>query len=115
MGKKINIMAQHLHYAESGAYTGNFSYKQALDCGIKTSIIGHSETREQMNVSNEQINKTIKVMLKNSMKPIFCIGETSQQYESKQTAEVIEQQIKAGFKDIDINRALNIVIAYEPI
>lgn len=44
-GSKIEVIAQNMHFAESGAYTGEISGDMLLNIGIDTCIIGHSERR----------------------------------------------------------------------
>ncbi len=43
------------------------------------------------------------------------MGETLQQYEANQTADVVARQIRLGLAGLDSNFAPRLVIAYEPI
>ena len=45
----------------------------------------------------------------------MCVGETLQQYESNQTAEVVARQIRLGLAGVDPAFASRIVLAYEPV
>ena len=47
------------------------------DCGINYSIIGHSESREFLNETNEDIFDKYNQLIKHSIKPIICVGESS--------------------------------------
>ena len=111
----VVVVAQHVHYEKSGAFTGNVSYDQIHEYNINYSLIGHSETRSMMNVTEGQINKTIKVMLENQMVPVLCIGETLEQYEAKQTGKTISLQIMNALKGVSSENAKKVIIAYEPI
>ena len=45
----IKIGAQNMHFAESGAYTGEVSGKMLKSIGVEYVIIGHSERRQYFN------------------------------------------------------------------
>ncbi|MBM4171850.1 MAG: triose-phosphate isomerase [Ignavibacteria bacterium] len=107
--------AQNLHFAESGAYTGEISAEMLKNVGCEYVIIGHSERRTLFNESDELINKKLISALANNLFPIFCIGETLEQREKGITFRVIENQIKLGLKDIDSKEIKNCIIAYEPV
>ena len=49
------------------------------------------------------------------MTPIYCCGETLEQFEKGLTKEVIKEQINVGLADLDKEHVKNMVIAYEPI
>jgi len=73
----IHLCAQNLHWDEKGAYTGEVSAGMLVDVGCRYVIIGHSERRALFNESDGDINRKIKIALKFNLRPIFCIGETS--------------------------------------
>lgn len=115
-GEEVEILAQDAHFKKEGAFTGNISYSQLLDCGIKGAIIGHSERRQMFNDTDEVINQKTKVMLENNMKVILCIGETAQEYDEGKSFEVIWNQTKKALKGVTDKKLLkNLVIAYEPV
>lgn len=111
----IYLSAQNLHWDEKGAYTGEVSAGMLVDVGCKYVIIGHSERRVFFNESDGDINRKIKIALKFNLRPIFCIGETSDERESGKTFAVIKKQIKEGLIDLASDDIRQIIIAYEPI
>lgn len=111
----IYLSAQNLHWDEKGAYTGEVSAGMLVDVGCKYVIIGHSERRAFFNESDGDINRKIKIALKFNLRPIFCIGETSDERESGKTFAVIKKQIKEGLIDLASDDIRQIIIAYEPI
>ncbi|KFB07566.1 triose-phosphate isomerase [Malacoplasma iowae] len=113
--KKMHIYAQDAHYKNEGAFTGNISYTQLIDCNIEGSIIGHSERREMFNDTDETINLKTKTLLENDLTVILCVGESLQTYEKKKSVEFVLDQIKKDLKDIDKNLLKKLIIAYEPI
>ena len=113
-GTGIGLGAQNLHWAESGAYTGEISPQMVREfCSYV--ILGHSERRAYFGETDETVNKKLKAALALGLVPIVCIGETLQQYESGKTDAVITRQILEGFKEIEPASASLIVVAYEPV
>ena len=113
--KNVNIIAQDAHFKKEGAFTGNISYSQLLDCGINGSIIGHSERRQMFNETDETVNLKIKALLENKMLAVLCIGETIEEYESKKSFDVIWNQTKKALNNVTEDELANLVIAYEPV
>ncbi|MFV0425173.1 MAG: triose-phosphate isomerase [Bacilli bacterium] len=109
----LNIGAQNMHYESSGAYTGEISGEMLVDIGIKYVIIGHSERRQYFNETDETVNLKVKKALHLGLTPIVCCGETLEQYEGKQTKEIVSHQMKEAFKGVDSLE--NVIVAYEPI
>ena len=81
-GTNIKIGAQNMHFAESGAYTGEVSGKMLKSIGVEYVIIGHSERREYFAETDETVNKKIKAAFENELKPIVCVGEKLEQREA---------------------------------
>jgi len=113
-GTGIGLGAQNLHWEEKGAFTGEVAPNMIKEfCGYV--IIGHSERRTYFGETDETVNRKLRAALKVDLIPIVCVGETLDQYESGQTAEVVRRQIKVGFADIDSAFGSRIVVAYEPV
>ncbi len=114
-GSPILISAQNVFWAEWGAYTGEISPPMLLDAGCYFSIVGHSERRQYFGETDESINKKILALLKIGLVPIFCVGETLPEREAGKAFSIVEKQIRAGLAGIKINKAHELVIAYEPV
>ena len=112
---KISVGAQNAHQAESGAYTGEVSAKMIHSTGAEYVILGHSERRQYFGETNELLAKKTDTALKNSLKPIFCIGETLQEREANQHFNVIKTQLAEGIFHLDATQFSNLVLAYEPV
>lgn len=112
-GSKIKLGAQNVHWAESGAYTGEISCAQLKEYGVKYAIIGHSERRQYFGETDEGVNKRALAALANDITPIICVGETLEEREGDETEAVLSRQLTEGLKGIeDITK---VVIAYEPV
>jgi triosephosphate isomerase len=112
---KVSIGAQNAHQAESGAYTGEISAKMIRSTGAEYVILGHSERRQYFGETNELLAKKTDTALKNSLIPIFCIGETLQQRESEKHFDVIKTQLQEGVFHLDAEQFGKLVLAYEPV
>ena len=77
--------------------------------GCKYVLVGHSEIRN--NETDEMINIKIKIILKNNLIPILCIGESLEAYNQKQTKEILKKQIQNALKDTNEK----VIISYEPV
>ena len=111
----IKIGAQNMHFAESGAYTGEVSGKMLKAINVEYVIIGHSERRQYFNETDETVNKKVKAAFKNGLKPIVCVGETLEQREAGKVEEIITNQTKLALDGLTNEQVENTIIAYEPI
>ena len=109
----ISLGAQNMYQELKGAFTGEISPLMLKEVGCKYVIIGHSERRQLFKETNELVNQKIKLALEHDLKPILCIGETSEQREKNVTKNVIGDQLKNGLKGVEDLK--DVVIAYEPI
>ena len=111
----IKIGAQNMHFAESGAYTGEISAQMLKSINVEYVIIGHSERRQYFNETDETVNKKIKAAFANGLKPIVCVGETLEQREAGTTIDIITNQTKLALESLTDEQVANTIIAYEPI
>ena len=113
-GSGIGLGAQNLHWADSGAYTGEVSAPM-LKGLCQYVVIGHSERRQYFGETDESVNKKTKAALTHGLTPIVCVGETLAQYEAGETGAVVSGQVRAGYAGIEAADVLKTVIAYEPV
>lgn len=111
----VVLAAQNLFWENEGAYTGEISAGMILSAGCTAVIIGHSERRQFFGESDESVNKKIKAAIKAKLIPIFCVGETEKERESKDTFSVLDKQMKKGLQDFSSDDLETLVIAYEPV
>ncbi len=113
-GSDLGLGAQNMYWEEKGAYTGEISPLMVKEL-CQYAILGHSERRAYFGETDETVNRKIRAAQKYDLTPIFCVGETLEQYEARQTADVVSRQIKRGLADIDAAFAPRVVVAYEPV
>lgn len=113
--KRMIVAAQNVHFMDHGAYTGEVSIPMLKEYGIDWVIIGHSERRAYDNETNQKCHDKIKVLLENEMVPVYCVGETLDEFEKGDTKKVVSTQIKEGLKEFAPEQVRKLVVAYEPV
>lgn len=114
-GTNIAVGAQNVHWAESGAFTGEISVAMLKEIGVEYVVIGHSERRQYFGETDETVLKRTLAALGGGLKPIVCVGETLAERESGKTRDVLARQISEGLKDVSAADIGSVVIAYEPV
>jgi len=114
-GSKIEVIAQNMHFAESGAYTGEISADMLLNIGINTVILGHSERRAYFGETDEILEKKVKAALAHEMTVMFCFGEELEDRKSGNHFKVVESQLKNALFGLDASAWSSIILAYEPV
>ena len=113
--KEMIVAAQNVHFNDHGAFTGEVSIPMLKEFGIDWVLIGHSERRTYDNETNEKCNAKIKALIANNMVPVYCVGETLEQFEANQTKAVVGEQVRVGLKELTAEDVKNLVVAYEPV
>ena len=114
-GSSIKVAAQNMHFAESGAYTGEVSAAMLKSIGVETVILGHSERRAYFNESDDLLAKKVDTALAYEMRVIFCFGEELKDRKSGNENSVVESQIKKALFHLPEAAWSQIVLAYEPV
>ena len=107
--------AQHCHFEEKGAYTGEVSPVFLAKLGVQYVIAGHSERRELFGETDEIVNKKVAAIQQHGMTPIFCCGETLEEREAGETEAKVLGQVRSGLEGRKPEQVAALVIAYEPI
>jgi len=110
----INVSAQNMHQAESGAYTGEISADMLKSIGINTVILGHSERRAIFHETDALIASKVNTALQHDMTVIFCFGEELKDRQSKNHFNIVENQLKDGLFHLEGKDWEKVVLAYDP-
>lgn len=115
METNIKLGAQDCFWEKEGAFTGEISAGMLKNVGCEYCIIGHSERRQFFGETNETVNKKLKSLLKENLKPIVCVGEKLEERKSGRTFDVIKDHVVNSLAGISKEEMLKTVIAYEPV
>lgn len=113
-GTAVTVGAQNIHWADSGAFTGEVSGPM-LKGMISHVIIGHSERRQYFGETDETVNKRTQAAFKHGLTPIVCVGESLEQNQAGITESFVGGQVRAALAGLSAEQVQTLVIAYEPI
>ena len=111
----IALGAQHCHWEDKGAFTGEVSPAMLAKLDVRYVIAGHSERREIFGETDTDVNNKVKAILKAGMTPILCCGETLAEREAGTTEAKVRSQVEAGLAGVKPAEVGAMVLAYEPI
>ncbi len=114
-GSPVKVGAENVHWAESGAFTGEISAAMLKEIGVEYVIIGHSERRQYFGETDQTVNARVKAALAAGLKVILCVGELLGEREEGVTAEVVSRQVKIDLLGVTKEQMANVIIAYEPV
>jgi triosephosphate isomerase len=111
---------QNVRQYQEGAYTGGVSARMLTDFGCSYAIIGHSERRAMICESNITAAASFGAAIDVGITPIFCVGETLEEYKAGVTEAVVASQLDAvldtlGAQVFSQAVQLRTVLAYEPV
>lgn len=111
----IEVSAQNMHQAKSGAFTGEISAGMLNDVGVKSVILGHSERRTYFGEDDQILTEKVASALENNLEVIFCFGESLEDRKSENHFKVVESQLKNVVLSLSASSWEHIVLAYEPV
>ncbi len=113
-GSGITVGAQTCYHEDSGAFTGEVSPTMLAPLCSHV-VLGHSERRHILGEDDAAVAARLEAVLRTSLSPILCVGETLEEREAGNANAVVERQLRsalAGITQADMSR---VVIAYEPV
>jgi triosephosphate isomerase len=114
-GSRVQVLAQTMHHAEEGAFTGEISPPMLTELDVHGVILGHSERRENYAETDRALALKIPAALHAGLMPVLCVGETEAEHENGDTERKLRHQIQEGLAKVDAGRLGDVVVAYEPI
>jgi triosephosphate isomerase len=118
---ELEYGAQDVSTHRSGSYTGEISAKQLAKLGVTYCLASHTERRKFFAENDEIMLKKATRALEEGIKPILCIGETSEEELPVPDFDFlfgqldpIVRKINSIGKDEVIPFLENTMIAYEP-
>ena len=114
-GSPIALGAQNCHWEASGAFTGEVSPAMLVEVGCRLVILGHSERRQHLGESDEQISRKVRAALAHGLTPLLCVGETAEERRQGLTFHVVEGHLRGGLAGCQPEDVGRCILAYEPV
>jgi triosephosphate isomerase len=114
-GSRVQVFAQTMHQAESGAFTGEVSAGMLAELDVHGVILGHSERRQLFGETDKALALKVPVALAAGLAPILCVGETEPEREAGDTERKLRHQVQEGLAKVPTEQISQVAIAYEPI
>ena len=109
----IAVYAQNVHWAETGAFTGEISTAMLLEIGAAGAIVGHSERRQYFGDTDLDVANRAKAAIDAGLNVIACVGELESERDANETEAVLARQMAPIVEEIGAHERL--VVAYEPV
>jgi triosephosphate isomerase len=114
-GSRVQVFAQTMHQAESGAFTGEVSAAMLAELDVHGVILGHSERRQLFGETDKLLALKVPVALGAGLVPILCVGETEAERDAGDTERKLRHQVQEGLSKVPVEQISRVAIAYEPI
>lgn len=111
----IKIGAQNFYSEAAGAFTGEVSFSQLKDLGIRYVLVGHSERRVIFKEDDELVKAKVNAAINAGLKVVFCCGESLEIREAGTHISFVVNQLKNNIFQLPEEAFGQIIIAYEPI
>ncbi len=112
----VRVGAQNMHWADSGAWTGEVSPVMLRDCDLDLVELGHSERREHFGETDATVGLKTEAAIRHGLIPLICIGETLGEREAGRAQEVLERQVRGALANLSPDqKSAPVLLAYEPV
>ena len=112
----VQVGAQNMHWADSGAWTGEISPLMLRDCGLDLVELGHSERRAHFGETDETVGLKVEAAVRHGLIPLICVGETLAEKESGRAFEVLARETRGALARLSPEqKQAPILFAYEPV
>ena len=113
-GTPIWLAAQHVHWDDEGAFTGEVSAPQLKDVGCDLCLVGHSERRTLFGDDNAAVARRIDSLLRHRITPVVCVGEPLSVRNEGRTIDYVHAQLSESIGHVE-QPMPTLIVAYEPI
>ncbi len=108
----VEVGGQDCHAAQMGPHTGDLSATLLAQTGARHVILGHSERRRACGESSQGVLAKAVRAVEAGLRPIMCVGDTSQDRAAGRAVEAVTEQVRA-LLDGRV-RGSGWALAYEP-
>jgi triosephosphate isomerase len=110
----ILLGAQDVFWEKEGSFTGQVSTAMLRDLHCGFTLIGHSERRTYGHETDMEVGWKVRAALHENIRPILCVGETSEERDRGEEADSVSKQVTLAFHEVSPLMAERILVAYEP-
>jgi len=114
-GSRVEVYAQTMHEAATGAFTGEVSASMLSEHDVHGVLLGHSERRRLFAETDRALQRKLPAALDAGLTPVLCVGETEEEREAGDTQRRLRHQVWEALLRVPEERLSDVVIAYEPI
>lgn len=115
LSSMVEIGIQNISDRAKGAFTGQISAQMAADCGCTYALIGESEARNYLGVTDSAVYDQVLLALNNGLKPVLCVGENLDIREAGTSRAYIENQLQEAIGTLSVSEVERLIIVYEPV
>lgn len=109
--REFHLGAESLLSAEEGSFTVSVNGKLLQEANAKFVLIGTPEDRI-FNNGPHQLKNKIKAALDNHIQPFVCVNDTLQEYQEKESKQILIAQIKECLEGFSTDDLKKIFIVY---
>ncbi len=114
-GSRVEVYAQTMHEAPTGAFTGEVSAEMLAELDVPGVVLGHSERRQLFGETDRALQAKVPRALAAGLRPVLCVGETEEERDAGDTERKLRHQVQEALAKVPGERLPEVVIAYEPI
>lgn len=111
----VQVGAQNVHWADSGAFTGEVSAPMLLEIGATLTAIGHAERRAMFGETDETVRARAAGALRHGLTPLICVGESAAERDAGSEVPFVKRQLEIALEGLSDEAAAATMIAYEPV
>ena len=115
LSSMVEVGIQNISDRAKGAFTGQISAQMAVDCGCTYALIGESEARHYLGVTDSAVHDQVLLALSNNLKPVLCVGENLDIREAGTSRAYIENQLQEAIGTLMTSEVEKLIIVYEPV
>ncbi|WP_405407792.1 triose-phosphate isomerase family protein [Streptomyces decoyicus] len=109
---RIAFGAQNVHWADTGAFTGEVSAGMLAEAGARYVEVGHAERRRYFGETDEAVAAKTRAATRAGLIPVICAGERRAEELGTAVDETLTQ-VRAALSGAAPGS--EVVIAYEPV
>jgi triosephosphate isomerase len=110
----VRVGAQDLYWADRGPFTGEVSGAMLAELGCRYVAVGHAERRRLFGEDDASVALKVEAALRNSLCPVVCVGEATQDAAALAASVCVEQLRAALARALSGDLRGPVVVAYEP-